>query len=129
VQFADGTSWNASQIQSASGIIGTSSADTINGTNNADTIWGRGGDDVMTGNGGNDTFVFKPGFGNDTINDFTHGADVVEFDSGIFADFAAVTAASSQVGSDVSIAVDGATSLLLKNVVLANPSQSDFHFV
>jgi hypothetical protein len=37
--------------------------------------------------------------------------------------------AMQQVGSDVQITADVANSVLLKNVVLANLTQGDFHFV
>jgi Ca2+-binding RTX toxin-like protein len=36
-----------------------------------DILDGKGGDDVLTGGGGSDLFVFKGGYGNDTIADFS----------------------------------------------------------
>jgi len=86
----------------------------------------------MTGGSGNDTFVFYANFGQDTITDFAAGAgvgDVIEFHDGLFASFAAVQAASHQVGSDVEIDVDASNSILLKNVTLANLNQDDFHLL
>ena len=69
--------------------------DTLNGGAGSDTLYGdaqiyrlaspgsiTGGTDILNGGAGNDqlwggpnndTFVFKPGSGNDTINDFNHG--------------------------------------------------------
>ncbi len=81
---------------------------------------------------GDDTFVFKAGFGQDTVADFTAGAasgDVIEIHDGLFADFAAVQAASQQIGSDVVITHDAANTITLQNVTLANLNQNDFHLV
>jgi Ca2+-binding RTX toxin-like protein len=150
VEFANGTTWNRTQIQSAAWIRGTTSGETVNGTGEDDpidadagndtingnggndTIIGGAGDDTLNGNAGNDTFVFNAGFGNDTINDFAAGAgagDVAAFDDSLFADVNAILAASTQVGSDVKITLDASNSVLLKNVTLAALNQDDFLLV
>jgi hypothetical protein len=54
---------------------------------------------------------------------------VIEFHDAIFANFAAVQAAATQVGSDVQITVDAGTSILLKSVTVASLNQNDFLFV
>jgi len=148
--FANGTTWNRDQIMqnawwngttgndTMSGwalsdqINGGAGNDTINGNAGIDTIIGGSGNDTLTGGTGNDKFVFQTGFGVDTINDFTVGSgsdDVIEFQNGIFANFAAVQSASQQVGSDVQITVDASNSILLKNVTLGNLHQDDFLLV
>jgi Ca2+-binding RTX toxin-like protein len=112
-------------------LSGGLGADTIDGGAGSDNIRGGEGSDTLTGGSGNDTFVFQPGFGHDTINDFAAGAgsdDVIEFDDAMFADFAAVLAASQQVGSDVQITVDASNSILLNDVALSNLHQDDFRF-
>jgi serralysin len=96
-------------------------------------ITGNSGNNKLTGGGGNDTFVFAPGFGKDTITDFVAGPnpgphDVIEFDHTIFANFAAVLAASAQVGNDTVIAADPQDTLTLKNMVAVNLNADDFHF-
>ncbi|MDB5460799.1 MAG: cbhB, partial [Caulobacteraceae bacterium] len=53
-------------------LVGTSGNDTISGGAGNDTITGGLGNDVLTGGTGADTFVFKPGFGHDTVTDFQH---------------------------------------------------------
>ncbi|MCA1495043.1 calcium-binding protein, partial [Ensifer sp. NBAIM29] len=55
--------------------------------------------------------------------------DVLEFDNTLFADFEAVLAAASQVGSDTVIAFDAANSVTLKNVTLAHLHADDVRFV
>src|SRR5262249_51395749 len=64
-------------------------AGNTNGTGNAaaNVIIGNDGNNVLTGLAGADTFVFKPGFGKDTIADYTVGQDAVNVDHTIFADF------------------------------------------
>lgn len=113
-------------------ITGTNFADTLRGGGGNDRLTGGGGNDVLTGGSGNDTFVYGPAFGHDTITDFRAGLgieDVIEFDRSIFADFAAVLAASQQVGSDVLITHNSANTILLKNLSLANLNANDFSFI
>jgi Ca2+-binding RTX toxin-like protein len=145
--FADNASWSRDQIMqnawwngtggndSLSGwssydnLDGGAGNDTLNGNAGLDQLVGGAGNDALTGGTGNDTFIFRAGFGQDTVWDFTAGAaseDVIKVQDGIFADFAAVQAASQQVGSDVVITADAANTITLKNVILANLHQDDF---
>jgi Ca2+-binding RTX toxin-like protein len=64
-------------------IRGNASANAISGGAGNDQIWGNGGNDwldggagndTLSGGNGNDTFVFKAGFGHDTITDFRRGS-------------------------------------------------------
>jgi serralysin len=113
-------------------MTGGSGADTLGGGGGNDFLRGLAGNDSLSGGVGNDTFVFNVGFGKDTITDFTAGAgvaDVIEFHDSMFANFAAVQAASTQVGADVQITIDAATSILLKSITLANLVQDDFRFL
>jgi Ca2+-binding RTX toxin-like protein len=149
-EFANGTVWNRDQIMQNAWTYGTSGNDnisgwasfdsidggagndTINGNAGIDRIVGGAGNDTLTGGANDDTFIFHSGFGQDTITDFVAGAsanEFIEFDAGIFANYASLQSAMQQVGSDVQITADVANSVLLKNVVLANLTQGDFHFV
>jgi Ca2+-binding RTX toxin-like protein len=67
-------------------LTGTSGQDVIIGFGGNDTIIGGGGGDSLTGGTGNDTFKYnaitdsQPGAGKfDTIFDFTHGSDKIDF--------------------------------------------------
>lgn len=149
-RFGDGTFWNRDQIMQNAWWNGTSNNDTllgwasydnidggagndvINGNNGEDRIVGGAGNDTLTGGSGSDIFIFRDGFGFDTVTDFAVGAasdDVIEFGDGLFVDFAAVIAASQQVGSNVEITVDGSNGILLNNVTLANFHADDFRFL
>ncbi len=61
-------------------IFGLAGNDTIRGGNGNDTLNGGTGNDTLTGGGGNDTFQFTDlHIGRDTITDFVHGADIIQF--------------------------------------------------
>jgi Ca2+-binding RTX toxin-like protein len=132
IVFADGTTWDrAYQRSHISYVGGTSGNDTITGTSGADSIHTGPGDDTLIGLDGDDTFVFRSDFGHDTINDFAAGAqsvDIIDVGTDIFADFASVLAAASQVGADTVITHDANTSITLKNVALTSLHQDDFRF-
>ncbi|WP_164736472.1 calcium-binding protein [Rhizobium vallis] len=132
VVFADGTVWGRADLRSnISYVGGTSGNDTVTGTTGADNIHAGMGDDTLIGLAGDDAFVFRPGFGHDTINDFVAGAqsvDIIDLSNDLFADFASVMAAATQVGADTVIAHDSNTSITLKNVALTSLHQDDFRF-
>jgi Ca2+-binding RTX toxin-like protein len=149
-RFADGTVWGRDQILqnawwngttgndtlsgwgSFDNIDGGSGNDTLNGNAGVDKLVGGAGNDTITGGVGNDVFMFRSGFGQDTITDFSAGqgaGDVVEFYDGLIDDFAELQQMSTQVGSGVVITVDGSNSITLQNTVLANLDQDDFRFL
>ena len=116
-------------------LYGNGGADTLSGGNGSDTLNGGNGNDTLTGGNGTDTFVFGgTGFGNDTVTDFepgtgTSSADLIQVSTSAFADWVAVSAAATQVGSDVIIAYDANNSITLENVSLANLDAGDFAFI
>jgi Ca2+-binding RTX toxin-like protein len=115
-------------------LTGSEFNDTLNGDAGDNVISGLGGNDKLTGLVGSDTFVFLPGFGNDTITDFAAGPntgphDLIVFDQTIFADFNSVMAASAQVGTSTVIALDAQDSVTLNNVSLSSLYHDDFAFV
>ena len=109
---------------SLSGGIGN---DTVSGDNGSDVLSGGLGNDVLSGGNGNDTFVFGHSFGNDVVTDFAP-SDQIEFDNGVFADFAAVKATSHQAGGDVVIVLDANDTITLQHTTLNGLHASDFVF-
>ena len=109
-------------------IVGGTGHDVLAGGLGDDTLEGGAGNEVLIGGAGSDTFVFTSSFDGDKIVDFQVGEDVIEFSTKVFADYAAVQAASSQIGADVEIAF-GDNSITLYNVQLAMLSAQDFLFV
>jgi Ca2+-binding RTX toxin-like protein len=113
-------------------LLGSAFADTLRGDANANTIEGGAGNDTLTGNAGNDVFVFHAGFGLDTISDFAAGAsvgDVIQVDSSLFANFAAIQSHAAQVGANTVITYDAGNTITLASVTLANLNANDFLFV
>lgn len=93
IQFSDGTIWGDSEIsQKLVEGAATSGNDFITGTDGQDVIEGMAGDDRLFGLRGNDTYIWRPGDGNDIIddrNDTVLGAysgDRLEFKGGVTPD-------------------------------------------
>jgi Ca2+-binding RTX toxin-like protein len=84
--------------------------------------------ETFTGVGGNDTFVFTPGFGQDTITDF-HPGDTIQIDHTIFADFNSLISHAQTVGANTVITDAASNSITLAHIALANLHANDFHFV
>ncbi len=110
-------------------ISGGDGADTLNGNDGNDTLNGGLDFDTLIGGAGDDLFVFENGTGTDTITDFDLGATVLEqidiTDFG-FANFAAVTAAATDVGPDVHIQLDANDLLILQNAQVSDLDADDF---
>jgi len=112
-------------------LAGREKNDTIYAGSGNDVLDGGTGDDELNGESGNDVFIFRAGFAHDTVTDFTAGignGDVIDVSTDLFADFASILAAASQVGDDTIITYDAGNSITLKNVTLTSLHQDDFRF-
>ncbi|WP_272947477.1 calcium-binding protein, partial [Variovorax sp. JS1663] len=75
IDFADGTRWNAAQIEALvnqpplATIPGTAGNDTLKGTAGDDVLDGRAGNDTLSGGAGNDTYLFARGSGQDAVSE------------------------------------------------------------
>jgi Ca2+-binding RTX toxin-like protein len=121
-------------------IVGSNLANTLSGGIGNDRLEGGGGNDILTGGRDSDTFVFKAGFGHDVITDFavanSYSAigpshDILEFETALFADAAALFANSQDTADGVLVSAGPNSSLLIKNATLAELQvhPEDFHFV
>ena len=78
---------------------------------------------------GTDTVNFLPAsIGNNTINNFNTSKDTIVFNHALFANFAAVFGATTQVGSDTVIKHDANDSVTLTNTIASTLSSNNFHF-
>lgn len=119
-------------------IVGLVGDDVLSGGNGNDRLFGNSGNDefrgglgtdVMTGQSGADTFFFEVNPGRDTVTDFTTGTDILNV-AAHFADFAAVQAATVDVGANAQITfAPGGHFLTLTGVLEADLSAGDFAFV
>lgn len=105
------------------------------GSNYNDFIWGSWadnvieggqGDDWLQGGGGNNTFVYSPGEGNDTIDDFNNGFDQIHLRGFNVTDVSGLTIL--QAGSDTFIDFGLGHSLTLNNFLAVDLDNSDFIF-
>jgi len=81
-------------------LNGGAGDDTLIGYNDDDVITGGEGNDQLIGGFGNDTFIFGENSGNDTIDDYEDGRDILEFRD-LVDDF-----------SDLTITQDGANAVI-----------------
>ncbi|MGB0632457.1 MAG: calcium-binding protein, partial [Alphaproteobacteria bacterium] len=104
---------------------GNEGANTITGNAGANKINGGLGDDTLTGGDGGDTFLVGPGFGNDTITDFTVGTDVLDL-SGVWGgSFSELMAATTEMDGNSVITIGGGV-VTLAGVAKASLSEADF---
>jgi Ca2+-binding RTX toxin-like protein len=107
--------------------------DRIEAGSGNDRIVASSADDILFGGGGVDTFVFKAGFGSDTIADFqltigrNGNGDVIDLSELGWASFAEVIASAEQVGLDTIIteAASGST-LTIAGVAIGQLQANDF---
>ncbi len=112
-------------------LSGGSGNDTLLGGAGDDLLFGNWGNDDLTGGAGRDVFAFGRGDGLDLIRDFVASgaeADVIAFNGGVFADFAAVQAASRQEGADTVVTLDADTRVTIQGVSLASLGAGNFAF-
>ena len=112
-------------------VLGGSGNDTVRGGSGSDELEGGAGKDILKGGTGSDIFIFADGHGNDIVNDFNALSSAEKLDlrgvSGI-TDFSDVAAAATQTGGDVRIVTSADSSILLRNVDLAQLDAGDFLF-
>ena len=99
---------------------------TLDGGNGRDVLIGGDGD-TLTGGRGADTFVFRAGFGHETITDLDPQRDLIQFENGLFAsaDDVLQHVASDGHGGSV-ITLDDADSIALSGVAPAQLHAHDF---
>jgi Ca2+-binding RTX toxin-like protein len=115
-------------------LYGLDGNDTLNGGSGMDTLEGGANNDKLLGGADSDTFIFDVGFGIDVIKGFddtksSTDQDVICFHQSVFADFAAVKNAMSEVGSSVFITVDSQNHIELFETSLKQLGADDFLFI
>lgn len=107
-------------------LIGNGSANRLTGGAGNDVLDGNGGNDTLVGGAGNDDFVFRKGYGKDTILDFTDGFDQIDLRSYGFGSVAKVLSYAAQTGSDVQFTFAPTDTLVLKHFDVADLNKGDF---
>ncbi|HMJ44013.1 MAG TPA: alkaline phosphatase PhoX [Pseudolabrys sp.] len=99
-------------------LVGDEGNDRLVGNGGNDLLIGRAGNDELTGGRGIDTFLFRTGFGKDTITDFSSD-DRLDLNGLGFASAAAAKAAMVQSGHDVVLKV-GNDKLVFEDIHLSD---------
>lgn len=126
------TGAHGSTITGGSGsyVLDGSAGDMTVTAGNSGSQWLVGGPgDTLTGGNSADTFMFAPGFGNETINNFNTANDVIDLPQSEFANFAAVQADMHASGANTIIELDANDVITLTHVAIANLHAQNFHFV
>jgi Ca2+-binding RTX toxin-like protein len=114
-------------------LLGGDGDDALSGGNGADTLEGGAGTDGLTGGNGSDSFIFRSGFGHDTITGFRVAGehDVLQFEIGLFADKTELFAHSVDTAGGILITTEVGDTLLVKNTTVAQlqAHPEDLHFV
>lgn len=120
---------NATGGTAGNDIHGNVGRNTIDAGGGFDFIDGGRGNDILTGGSSADTFHFARGTGKDTITDYVHGFDEIEFEGLKGAtDYADMVANHlTQKGADLWITY-GDDIVVLKNTVKADLHAGDFDF-
>jgi Ca2+-binding RTX toxin-like protein len=113
-------------------LIGDGRANELSGGAGADWIRGEAGNDLLTGGAGRDVFVFAPGFGQDTVRDFTRGEDLLDFKAfalnvGDFASWRQDHISAS--GADAIVTIEPGHFVTLTGVSATALQASDFLFI
>jgi Ca2+-binding RTX toxin-like protein len=115
----------------ASPATGNDLDNIIIGNAGNNVIDGGRGNDVLTGGAGSDTFVIHAGYGNDIITDFQTGAggDVLQLNGTNFKTLTDVTAAMTQVGTDVVLALGSGQTTTFENTTIGNFTAANVNIV
>ena len=105
-------------------LDGGAGDDTLIGYNDDDVLTGGAGNDVLFGGFGNDRFIFGENSGNDTIDDYEDGRDILEFRD-LVDDFSELTITQDGDNAIISSA-NGTVTLLDTDASLLDAS--DFFF-
>jgi len=103
-------------------VTGGTGVDTLYGGTGDDTLTGGGGDDILRGGDGADVFVFSGSGGDDQIDGFTLGEDVLDVGDTTtdFTDLASVQAAAADTADGLLIDLGGGDSVLLTGLALSD---------
>ena len=107
-------------------LMGNGGNDKLTGAEGRDKLDGGRGNDVLTGGTEADIFIFKKGYGRDTITDFKNNVDDIDLRAYNFSKISQVLSKADQVGSDVHIELGGSDVLILKKFNLSNLDKADF---
>ncbi len=117
-------------------LFGGIGNDVLNGGEGSDTLFGDLGNDILigdkgndrlTGGDGDDTFMFRSGFGHDTVMDFG-GHDVIDLSKTDFTDFADLASHLTDTDLGTVLTLDDGSTLTLAHVEKGDLTADHFVF-
>lgn len=131
---AQATGASTDTLSGIENLIGSGFGDTLTGDAAINNLFGYDGDDVINGGAGADTltggngadkFVFGVGTGQDIVGDFVSASDKLDLSAFGFADFAAVQAATHDVGGNAVIDLGAGDTVTLTGFLTAQLQSGD----
>ena len=107
-------------------LEGGGGRDQIEGGNGKDILSGGAGDDVLIGGAGADTFVFVGNGGDDVVDDFELGVDVLQIDTSRVSSFSDLELQQTIQGVEIDY---GSGTIVLQGVSLSSLSADSFDFI
>lgn len=108
-------------------LIGGADNDTLSGGDGTDTLNGQAGADDLNGGNGADTFIFETNTGDDTIEDFQTGSDLIDVTAfTAFTSGQGVLDATADSGGNAVVTLTGSDSITLEGVTKSSLSTSNF---
>jgi Ca2+-binding RTX toxin-like protein len=109
-------------VMAGSGLVGE-------GSSGDDLLITGGNSNYLFGGAGRDTFGLNAGHGASNVLDYNIGEDTIALSAATFADFSAVAANASQVGTNTVITGTGGDTFILTNIAITDLSAVNFIFV
>ena len=116
------------RIRGVEHVIGSEHDDHITGDAGANRLTGGGGDDTLLGGAGRDRFIFESRNGDDTIQDFTDGEDLIDLIGFNLTGLAELTMRSDDRGVVIDLSGHGGGTILLEGAAMATMDETDFLF-
>jgi VCBS repeat-containing protein len=88
-----------------------------------------GSGDVLNAGPSADTFMFSPGFGKETINNFNPNQDVIDLPQSLFPSLTALHGDIHTSGTDTLIVLDANDIITLSHVAVTSLHAQNFHFL
>jgi serralysin len=123
----DGDDW----LRGGSGndkLFGGTGSDILKGGSGKDKLFGQEGNDILKGQGGADHFVFRAGYGEDTIKDFSDKDDVLDLRSFHLGSKSEAKSYASMVDGDTVFDFGDGDILILEDFNLSALDKGDFIF-
>jgi Ca2+-binding RTX toxin-like protein len=107
-------------------LFGGTEADNLKGGSGNDKLFGEEGNDILKGQGGADRFVFRAGYEQDTVKDFSDKDDVLDLRSFGLASVAEAKSYATMIDGDTVFDFGGGDLLILEDFNLSALDKGDF---